>query len=730
MITIPAHNYPEAFANFCFNSVLNKDQAIRAMQEIRKECNDVLLKDIYNPNITKPMKVTDFNQIQKSSTSQISYYLKETWVNKIKDIVKTNFAEDPGQSQLFGRPWYSLNENSKESYESGKLKKFLTQTKFVMEDTLLYMTEASVKRFVAAICEFVPLSTEILNSNEVINEYYSAEEIAAMGAPRQKMPLFHVDLTVGEDRKPKYSTSAKEVVSSILTIFDSGIKSLQEITQVEQKLLPHLFKTNAKMFLKATHRPDFRPEEPSPDDLKELPNENTWVFDEFNKLRDRIANIIEPMEKYITTFDKYQKEYELDPEKIMAQWADPDDWPEVDVLRADINFHKQEDKRLQAEIPEEITVSIFKISTKVIRDELAAKHRRIAEEEVVLISKIAQETSNSLMKEFEVYNHQIEQIPKSIEELSAIKEIMQGLPSEMEKKQVDIKKCMDIYATLDNFHHKFADGEDYDKMWRVYGAPRETKERIEKQQGFLEKEKEKFIKKMENDKKDFNNTISELETLAGGFKHHSDVENYEQISQEAKNIKQRIDDANEYAKKVNNCEGLVDYDDISDYTSIPQMQKDFKAFYDLWTVVEEWKKSYNSWLYDPFDEIDAAKVEQLVEDSSKTMSSAIRFFRDKDELRKILKIAEDMRTAVEEFKPEVPIVMALRTDGMKDRHWEMLSQRVGFEVKPYEGFTFQKCMELKLLDHLEAVVDIGEKAGKEYTIETSLAKMKKDWEPL
>ena len=230
MILIPPHNFPEAFSNFCFNSVLNKDQAIRAMQEIRKECNDVLLKDIYNPNITKPMTVKDFIQIQKSSTSQISYYLKETWVNKIKDIIKTNFAEDPSQTQMFGRPWYSLNENSKESYESGKLKKFLTQTKFVMEDTLLYMTEASVKRFVKAICEFVPISTEIVNSNVVNNQYYTDEEIKAMGAPKQKMPLFDIDLTVGEDRKPMYSYSAQEVVFSILTIFDNGIKSLQEIT--------------------------------------------------------------------------------------------------------------------------------------------------------------------------------------------------------------------------------------------------------------------------------------------------------------------------------------------------------------------------------------------------------------------------------------------------------------------------------------------------------------------
>lgn len=113
--------------------------------------------------------------MQKSSKSQISYYLKETWVKNIKDIITKNFEEDPSQTQAFGRPWYSLNETSKESYEAGKLKKFLTQTKFVMEDTLLYMTEASVKRFVAAICDFVPISTEIKNSNEVENTYYTAE---------------------------------------------------------------------------------------------------------------------------------------------------------------------------------------------------------------------------------------------------------------------------------------------------------------------------------------------------------------------------------------------------------------------------------------------------------------------------------------------------------------------------------------------------------------------------
>ena len=108
------------------------------------------------------------------------------------------------------------------------------------------------------------------------------------------------------------------------------------------------------------------------------------------------------------------------------------------------------------------------------------------------------------------------------------------------------------------------------------------------------------------------------------------------------------------------------------------------------------------------------------------MSQVIRYFRDK-ELPDILKIAEATKVAIEEFKPQVPVLMALRTDGMKDRHWEALSAKLGFELKPYEGFTYSKCMEMKLVDHTENIVDIGEKAGKEYNIETSLAKMKEDW---
>ena len=61
------------------------------------------------------------------------------------------------------------------------------------------------------------------------NTYYTEAEIEAMGAPKEKFPLFHIDLTLNEADKLVYSTSPKQVVMDILKVFQNGVKQLQEI---------------------------------------------------------------------------------------------------------------------------------------------------------------------------------------------------------------------------------------------------------------------------------------------------------------------------------------------------------------------------------------------------------------------------------------------------------------------------------------------------------------------
>jgi hypothetical protein len=149
----------------------------------------------------------------------------------------------------------------------------------MMQDTLLYMTQKSVLRFVESIKKYLPKEVAVKDSNTVINTFHTVEDLAKNDQLKSPAPLFSIDLMLGEDNQPMYSTSPNDVVITLMLIFDNGLKALQEISQPEQKLLPHLFKTNIKMFLKATIRPDFKPDDPDPSDKKNLPDENSWVFD-------------------------------------------------------------------------------------------------------------------------------------------------------------------------------------------------------------------------------------------------------------------------------------------------------------------------------------------------------------------------------------------------------------------------------------------------------------------
>lgn len=65
---------------------------------------------------------------------------------------------------------------------------------------------------------------------------------------------------------------------------------------------------------------------------------------------------------------------------------------------------------------------------------------------------------------------------------------------------------------------------------------------------------------------------------------------------------------------------------------------------------------------------------------------------------------------------------------MLDRHWEQVSERAKVEVKPGPGFTFTKVLELGLLKNVDDCMEIGERAYKEYQIETMLNQMMSQWE--
>jgi len=48
---------------------------------------------------------------------------------------------------------------------------------------------------------------------------------------------------------------------------------------------------------------------------------------------------------------------------------------------------------------------------------------------------------------------------------------MSQVPMEIEKLNLEIKKTTDIYDMLNEFQYSFAEEDDADKRWRVFGQP-------------------------------------------------------------------------------------------------------------------------------------------------------------------------------------------------------------------------------------------------------------------
>ena len=85
---------------------------------------------------------------------------------------------------------------------------------------------------------------------------------------------------------------------------------------------------------------------------------------------------------------------------------------------------------------------------------------------------------------------------------------------------------------------------------------------------------------------------------------------------------------------------------------------------------------------------------------------------------------------VGEFKPFVPLIAALRQDGMRDRHWDQISDTLALDVHPSEQFTLTSAISMGLLGHLDSIQEVSELASKEFAIEVALQKMQDEWKSL
>ncbi|RZF36882.1 hypothetical protein LSTR_LSTR004570 [Laodelphax striatellus] len=177
------------------------------------------------------------------------------------------------------------------------------------------------------------------------------------------------------------------------------------------------------------------------------------------------------------------------------------------------------------------------------------------------------------------------------------------------------------------------------------------------------------------------------------------------------------------ADSINMEEQLLDFD-VSPFTNLHNMLNTVEPYDRLWHTVLEFHQSYDKWYFGPFKGLDAEEIKETVDSMWKILYKLAKTLYDVPGSKRV---AEMVRAKVEKFKQYVPILQTICNPGIRERHWQQISDTVGAKIIPTDESTLCDMIDIGLTNYITKLEEIGVSATREYALEKNLHKMKSDW---
>nr|XP_024648317.1 dynein heavy chain 1, axonemal isoform X2 [Macaca nemestrina] len=687
LVSVPKYHFREQKEDFTFVSLLTRPEVITALSKVRAECNKVTTMSLFHSNLSKYSRLEEFEQIQSQTFSQVQMFLKDSWISSLKVAMRSSLRD-------MSKGWYNLYETNWEVYLMSKLRKLMEMVKYMLQDTLRFLVQdslASFSQFISdACCSVLNCTDDMVWGDDLINSPYR---------PR-KNPLFIVDLVL-DSSGVHYSTPLEQFETSLLNLFDKGILATHAVPQLEKLVMEDIFISG--------------------DPLLESVGLHEPLVEE---LRATIASAVSkamiPLQAYAKEYRKYLELNNNDIASFLKAYQTQGLLAQE--VREVVLTHLQEKEILDSSLPSSIIIGPFYINTDNVKQSLSKKRKALATSMLDILAKNLHKEVDSICDEFRSISRKIYEKPNSIEELAELREWMKGIPERLVGLEERIVKVMDDYQVMDEFLYNLS-SDDFNDKWIASNWPSKILGQIELVQQQHVEDEEKFRKIQIMDQNNFQEKLEGLQLVVAGFSIHVEISRAHEIANEVRRVKKQLKDCQQLAMLYNNRERIFGLP-ITNYDKLSRMVKEFQPYLDLWTTASDWLRWSESWMNDPLSAIDAEQLEKNVVEAFKTMHKCVKQFKDMPACQEV---ALDIRARIEEFKPYIPLIQGLRNPGMRNRHWETLSNQININVRPKANLTFARCLEMNLQDHIESISKVAEVAGKEYAIEQALDKMEKEW---
>ncbi|BHF69813.1 Dynein heavy chain 1, axonemal [Sparganum proliferum] len=689
-VEIPRYDFVIKFDEFAFHTLFGKTEAIVANCTAQFECLEARSRLLLHMPVVKAVRLEEFEQTQAQTTQQSSTFLKEAWIENMRRHIRIALRDS-------GKGWFNIYETDYYVYTNSKLKRFLNMIKYCMQDALRYLVMDSIGGFVKMVEDACFTCIKLTNGYEWTNDLRTSSVLP------KKNALFLVDLVIDKDGV-HYSTLLGQFEKVLWGLFDKAIKSIQNISQVERFVVEGIsWSDNPLLEAVGAHEPDVE------------------------KLRAKLRSCLQaaniPMIAYAEKYKEYIELSELDITHYIKVYETQNQG--ALEVKQEVERQLEEQQKIEDRMPCTIVIGPFLVNVEPLRARLMKKRNDMAKAMLDLLARQLRKEADKTCEIFQGIAARLFERPNTIEELTELREYIDNIPETMEEQQENIDKCLADYDLIDDFYYNISN-DDFTAKWTTIGWPNKVRNIVAQVEMQLEEDEERFRKLQISDLATFADKLDSLTVMVSSMASFTDVSKAHEVANEVRRIHRQLLEAQNLAAVYNSRERLFEMP-VTNFEKIGTLLKDFEPFRQLWIAVSDWLKTQDAVMTDPLNSVDASAVEKQVTECYKIMHKSMRTFA---ELAGVQEVASQIKMAVEEFKPFIPLVQALRNPGMRSRHWELMSETIGIQVVPKASLTFAKCLEMRLQDHIEDIAKIADAAGKEYAIEFSLNKMMSEWEPV
>ena len=249
------------------------------------------------------------------------------------------------------------------------------------------------------------------------------------------------------------------------------------------------------------------------------------------------------------------------------------------------------------------------------------------------------------------------------------------------------------------------------------------REDLEKQ---LTVRKKTFLKRLES----FGINVEELNDVGATMEMSGTIKDVGRIRKTVDVLEEEEQSLTEECDELNQEEDRLGWP-VSDFVELGLSKKLFHPFNKLWRVASNYSRAQQRWRKGPVMQLDAEEVERSLSEMWREVYKLGKVLEDRNSPL-AAKLALEIKLQLDSLKQSLPLLMAVCNPGLRQRHWDQMTEHVGFTLGADDSMSMNDLLKMGCgeTDKVELLSMVSEQARKEWSIEKNLKTMREIWQPV